>query len=260
MANGEQFIYTTLRYDPILLQSSENTKASLGQTLPLFMTEYHWRRLQEAADSLVERPQADVLYDYKAFVRLILTTVRERYENWPNECLRIGIKISESGKIETTILQAQPQRASLERLFPMRLSTSVGPDYVPWKVTLDDRATEMSEATWHKTSDRSMYDRARESAGIETFADPHEVLLYNTRGEIMDGSITTPYFYRNGVWVTPARVCGGQEGTTRRWAMARGVCTSGVVLKSSLKAGEVVWLSNGLRGFFPGIFNPTAEH
>lgn len=65
----------------------------------------------------------------------------------------------------------------------------------------------------------------------------------------MEGSITTPYFARAGKWVTPPAAHGGNIGTTRRWALETGLCSEMAVLRSDVKAGEVVWLSNGVRGW-----------
>lgn len=68
------------------------------------------------------------------------------------------------------------------------------------------------------------------------------------------GSITTPYFYRNGKWVTPAISCGGQEGTTRRWAVQEEIACYGVIKADTLRHGEVIWLSNAVKGFFTAQF------
>ena len=65
----------------------------------------------------------------------------------------------------------------------------------------------------------------------------------------MEGSITTPYFFRGGEWVTPPAADGGNVGTTRRWALETGLCREMVVLRDDVKVGEVVWLSNGVRGW-----------
>lgn len=75
----------------------------------------------------------------------------------------------------------------------------------------------------------------------------------NLSEEIMEGSISTPYFQRGKNWVTPAARQGGNVGTTRRWAMEKGLCIEGVVERRSVKVGEVVWLSNGVRGWGWGI-------
>lgn len=80
-----------------------------------------------------------------------------------------------------------------------------------------------------------------------------EILLYNHRDEIMEGSICTPYLFREGRWITPAAKCGGNLGTTRRYALEKDLCKEGIVPKDSVKANEIVVLSNGVRGFGWGI-------
>ena len=65
----------------------------------------------------------------------------------------------------------------------------------------------------------------------------------------MEGTFTTPYFFRDGKWVTPAERCGGNLGTTRRWALETGLCVEGIVRAEEVKDGELVWLSNGVRGW-----------
>lgn len=42
-------------------------------------------------------------------------------------------------------------------------------------------------------------------------------------------------------------------GTTRRYALEQGLCEEGIVMKDSIKVGEKVVLSNGVRGFGWGI-------
>lgn len=76
-----------------------------------------------------------------------------------------------------------------------------------------------------------------------------EALLINDAGEIMEGTITTPYFFREDRWVTPAARCGGNLGSTRRWALERELCVEGVVRGKEIRDGEGIWVSNGVRGF-----------
>ena len=65
----------------------------------------------------------------------------------------------------------------------------------------------------------------------------------------MEGSITTPYFFRAGEWITPRAQCGGNLGTTRRYALEAGLCKEGIVTRESVQRSEKVVLSNGVRGF-----------
>lgn len=68
----------------------------------------------------------------------------------------------------------------------------------------------------------------------------------------MEGCIFTPYFKRGVNWITPQEICGGNRGTTRRWAVERGLCKVGVVKVGSVKDGEIIVLSNGAKGFQSG--------
>ena len=82
-----------------------------------------------------------------------------------------------------------------------------------------------------------------------------EVLIVNDskEEEFMEGCKFTPYFKRDNKWITPKASCGGNLGTTRRWAVENGLCELGVVKLSSVKRGEIIVLSNGVKGFQAGI-------
>jgi 4-amino-4-deoxychorismate lyase len=128
-------------------------------------------------------------------------------------------------------------------------------------VKLDVEPTTASLFTTHKTSERRVYERARRAADIvhepPTIA---EVLLFNHQDEIMECSLCTPYFHRNGRWVTPPLSSGGNAGVTRRLALEAGLCDEQVVLVESLRQDETIWISNGVRGFIPAtvrLYSPT---
>lgn len=72
----------------------------------------------------------------------------------------------------------------------------------------------------------------------------------------MEGCRFTPYFRRGYKWITPAAENGGNLGTTRRWALEKGLCEEGVVKGGSVKYNEIIVLSNGAKGFQAGIVKP----
>jgi 4-amino-4-deoxychorismate lyase len=123
-----------------------------------------------------------------------------------------------------------------------------------FKAVLDVLPTRTTTFTRDKTHYRTMYNYARQCAGIQSYQDAKEVVLFNRDNQVMDGSITTPYFYRNGRWTTPHQDCGGQQGTTRRWALDQGICHADTIDISSIKHNEIIWLSNGVKGFFTARF------
>jgi len=98
----------------------------------------------------------------------------------------------------------------------------------PWDVIPDPSLTPPTSYTSYKTTSRDMYNSARERVGIQDMAEKREVLLVaGQEGEIMEGSLTSPYFWRNGKWTTPPVSSGGQIGTTRRWALDQGYVAGG---------------------------------
>jgi len=133
---------------------------------------------------------------------------------------------------------------------PQNPQTTLKPTY---KILLDVNPTPQSAHTMYKTTHRHHYDTSR-SRTLTSHQDPpvEEVLLHNPAGEITEGSLTTPYFFRQGKWVTPPVWLddhGGQRGATRRWALEKHLCVVGAVRVEDVVGGERVWVSNGVRGF-----------
>jgi 4-amino-4-deoxychorismate lyase len=138
---------------------------------------------------------------------------------------------------------------------PPRSSSSLNASY---SILLDSQPTPVDSHTIFKTTRRPHYDssRSRKLNQNSTSDLAEEVLLFNPSGNIMEGSLTTPYFHRNGRWVTPPvweANHGGQRGTTRRYAIEKTLCVEETIPSSSLKNGEKVWISNGVRGFGWGL-------
>lgn len=130
-----------------------------------------------------------------------------------------------------------------------------------WTVVLDSQPITPSNLTSHKTTRRDVYNAARARTEIQS-GEMKEVLLWNTSGQVMDGSITTVYFRRRQPggdgelqddWMTPDLSCGGSDGVTGRYAYVAGVCVHEEIDVDDLIEHEEVWLSNGVRGFMPGI-------
>ncbi|EXJ94822.1 hypothetical protein A1O1_03220 [Capronia coronata CBS 617.96] len=122
------------------------------------------------------------------------------------------------------------------------------------KVYVDFLPTRASIFTAHKTTYRQAYNQARSRAEIVHAAPTDaEVLLFNSRREITEASLSTPYFFREGGWVTPAVVSGGMLSVTKLRASQGGFCTERLVTLDELRHGEMIWLSNAVRGFFRGM-------
>lgn len=146
-----------------------------------------------------------------------------------------------------TVETSSTPAVALSQLFP----SSLAPMTTEWQIVVDTQHTEASSFTSFKTTAREIYDAARERGGIKSWAEK-EVVMWNGNGEAMEGSFTTVYVRRDEGWVTPVVESGGQQGTTRRWALEMGLAKEGVVGIAELEKGSCVVVSNGVRGFWGG--------
>lgn len=256
--NGNDFcVFTTVRWDPMLMRSPENAAASCNQSCSVYMLEHHWTRLQVAkwSTSFTRSSPAQLLWQLNTAVQQWVAKNPDQHV----EALRLKHRVYADSRTATEITPVP--RVPLSQLFP---SSFGEPDDAvrkdDWEVVLDSMPTEVSETTMYKTSKRYCYDRAREAAGIQSYMERKEVLLWNDQREVMDGSITSVYVWRNGRWVTPESMSGGQQGTTRRWASQQGLCVEASVKVKELKHGELMWLSNASKGYFRGRFVAPAAN
>ncbi|KAL2130608.1 hypothetical protein VTI74DRAFT_6192 [Chaetomium olivicolor] len=270
-------IFTSLRYDPALLKvptSALNGLALAGwnreNSSPFYMLDYHRDRMLRAATYWGWGDAIDILSGDAGLKRLgdFITYAIGDNRQSP---LKVRVSITKNGQLSVT---AGPvPETPLANLFPERLpppgdtvysvngsggnSPSTSPEY---EVLVDSSKTTWSDHSHFKTTKRVAYDAARQRAQI-SLPDKKEVLIVDKAdGAIMEGSTTTPYLWREGRWVTPAvrkeyhagQGSGGQNGTSRRWALERGIAIEDTILADSLVDGEECWLSNGVKGFFFG--------
>jgi 4-amino-4-deoxychorismate lyase len=231
-------LFTSLRYDPNLhnvpTRKLEYAGWNCSNESPFYMLDLHRDRVLRAARHWGWAKVVEALEGEAGLRRLsdFLTTSLVRSQEAP---LRVKVTISEEGVLKCD--SSAVPKAPLENLFPRQLpvpgaevedGNGLPSREVTYEVVVDGNRTQRSEYTHFKTSQRDMYDEARRRADIR-LGDKKEVLLVEADGDVMEGSTTTPYFSRNGRWVTPpvssrfssADGSGGNDGTTRRWALQR---------------------------------------
>lgn len=247
-------IISTLRYDPALpdqLRRTPSTSYPDARHTPYYLLPYHQDRLLRAAQCF-KWPAAVEFLDRDAdqFLQFLNAWIPDQTKPW-----RLRIVVDQRGK--GTVEASQTTTIDLScLLLPSEISASSS----PWRVYVDTQPINPSAFTTHKTTAREDYTSARLRSGIRSPHDQAEVLVINPRGEIMEGSITTPYFCRKSLsgdaigpdWITPPLSSGGNAGTTRRYALACGFCTEEVIRVTDIADGEACWLSNGVRGFMRG--------
>jgi 4-amino-4-deoxychorismate lyase len=244
-------IITSLRYHPGLatLQRNLFDSNTLDADSPFYLLSFHLDRLLLAAKhfdfptSLLEDDESRA-----QFKTWLIATIRKLD---PPPPLPAKLRIALDREDHVTLSTDLAPGVSQYDLFPASLRTPKKLPQPPWTVFLSKIHISPSAFTLHKTTYRPMYEEAR-SILPPPSETKSEVLLYNDEDEISEGSITTPYFYREGRWITPPLSCGGNTGTTRRWALERKLCVEDIILAKELVDGENCWLSNGVRGFFSG--------
>jgi branched-subunit amino acid aminotransferase/4-amino-4-deoxychorismate lyase len=124
-------------------------------------------------------------------------------------------------------------------------AASLGAAQSLWTYAISPQQTQSGDMLLqHKTTWRELYDGEAARVAKDDGAD--EVLFFNVRGEVTEGSRSNVFVRKNGQLVTPPLSCGVLDGVLRREMLESGQCVEGAVMPEDL-AGEV-WFGNSLRG------------
>lgn len=98
----------------------------------------------------------------------------------------------------------------------------------------------------HKTTRRQIYDTARAEFSR---GEADEVLLFNERGEVCEGTITNVFVDLGApVLVTPPTGCGLLPGVLRGEMVEQGKAKEAVLTEADLRAAKAIYVGNSLRG------------
>ena len=141
---------------------------------------------------------------------------------------------------------------SVQSLDPPR--RSAGESRSRWKVRLwDYPMSSHDRMLHHKVDRRGCYDSALRQARADGY---DEILFYNERGEITEGSITNLFYRMEGKWYTPPIRCGllpgiGRKRLLHRWRHRIGFRR---LLIDEMESIERLVLVNSLRGLIEAKF------
>ncbi|KAF9270750.1 D-aminoacid aminotransferase-like PLP-dependent enzyme [Marasmius fiardii PR-910] len=254
-------LLTSTRYDPFLLSLGWNNDGKDdGSPSPFLQLPYHHDRLLASA----ERHGWDNTLRYDELKRRCFQAVEAAtLEGREGVALKLRITVTSAGELTITTspvpsLKIDPlsevyflsPQGQVERNADSEFTAAE--DYGVISTTLDTLPTPSSIFTSTKTTQRSHYDAARERAGLKSYTDPVDVILFNEDGLITETSIANIAFYRppNG-WLTPGKETGCFEGTMRRRLLEIGRVkedTEGVLTRENLKDWEEVVVFNGVIG------------
>ena len=251
-------ITTSIRSDPQLCDFPENSR--------YYMLAYHQARMLGAAHCF-DWPEAEKQLQGVDGIRNLINTLgtyeakdSDQKAMFDSKSYKIRVLMDRRGQF--TVSASEVPEVKTANLFPKSLSArGFSSEVLAWRVFISPTQTVPTTFTKHKTTHRVVYERVRRYIPAWALNNQNpvnigitpEILLVNTQDDIMEGSITTPYFFRGGRWVTPPATSGGNIGTTRRWALESGLCVEEVVRTRDVQIGEHIWLSNGVRGWGLGV-------
>ena len=97
----------------------------------------------------------------------------------------------------------------------------------------------------HKTTKREFYDNAYRKALAEGF---DEVLFCNEKGELTEGSISSLFILKDGIWQTPPQSCGLLPGIWRAKMIDELHAVEKILYPEDLFSAEKIIMGNSVRG------------
>jgi para-aminobenzoate synthetase/4-amino-4-deoxychorismate lyase len=159
-------------------------------------------------------------FDRESVVRLL-----ENIEPVGSGPLRVRLVLQPDGAVTVTTAEISPEKT------PLVVGIS------PVRVDPSDRLL------YHKTTERVLRDRERENR-----TDCDEVVFFNSRGELTEGSYNTIILRIGGRLLTPLLECGLLPGVLRGELLDSGEIEEKILYPEDLSVAEEIWLVNSLRG------------
>jgi para-aminobenzoate synthetase/4-amino-4-deoxychorismate lyase len=159
----------------------------------------------------------------------IVSELESTAKKFPANRRRVRMTLSSSGKIEIADSAYGSSRFGCVGISKHRVSSR-------------DRFL------YHKTTNRALYDRELAAARTHGLDD---VLFFNERGELTEGTIHNVFIVKGGAWRTPPVSCGLLPGIYRDHLLkTRKNCREAVLSLRDLKAADAIYLCNSVRGVY----------
>lgn len=120
------------------------------------------------------------------------------------------------------------------------------PEFIRLELAKQPLLEAHSEFVRFKTTRRAHYD-----AFAPTEPGVFDTILWNSAGEITEGTRGNLAFFIEGRWITPPLACGLLNGVGRSAALSAGRVVEGVVRLADLERATEVAFINSLRGWLP---------
>ena len=116
-----------------------------------------------------------------------------------------------------------------------------------YRITISEKRTNSDDIfLYHKTTNRELYTNELEKARENGFFD---ILFFNDKDELTEGSITNVYFLQGGIIYTPPVKCGLLNGTMRQSLINKNKILEKLITYDELKIADAIYISNAIIGF-----------
>lgn len=181
----------------------------------------HLRRLAASAE----------YFDFDYSETKVRRALREAAESFEGRPQRVRLTMDRGGEIKIAALVFEPWAADR----PLRLALADSPiDHV-------DRFL------YHKTTRRNIYDAAKPA-----HPDADEVLLWNRKGLVTEGSFSNVAVELDRRLLTPPVSCGLLPGTLRTEMIESGVLEEAEISLADLHRADAIYVLNSVRGMAQG--------
>jgi len=233
--SGEMGVGGGITYDSVAAAEWEECQwkaAFLVQSQPefqLFETLY-WNGSYHLLKSHLSRLRSSASYFGFAFHEAkIHQELLSRSKGFPKRAQRVRVTLTKDGQLEITHVN-----------FVAQLFGRIG--------ISRRRVSSQDRFLFHKTTNRELYSQEYAAAHRK---DLDDVLFFNERHELTEGTIHNVFVVKNGVWRTPELDCGLLPGTLRAEILKKkkNACEA-VLRRKDLKEADAVYLCNSVRGVY----------
>lgn len=234
-------ILSTIRYDPRLTKAPPRSVEEISQ-MNFFLLEEHVERLKFTSEYFADHLETQL--DVEVTLEGLFSQLIAAFDgaNVPLDApykVRLLVGLDGESKIELHTTADRP-----DLLIGLR-----DVEQEVWDVFVDRAPTLVTPFTSFKTTYRGAYTEARQRGLPGLRPGYEEVLLVNSAGEAMEGSITNVALRaKNGQWITPHLTSGCLCGVTRHFLLHKNFIKEETVLREDLKIGADLLLFNGIMG------------
>ncbi|MCU0822665.1 MAG: aminodeoxychorismate synthase component I [Spirochaetes bacterium] len=178
----------------------------------------HLKRLKDSA----------IYFDYKFSKKDFLTQLKKTAETFNDGRYRVRVLLDKSGSISIS-------------------NTLIGAPVNEYTLTVSPKRTDSEDLfLYHKTTNRALYSAELEKARENNFFD---ILFFNEKDELTEGSITNVYISKNGIVYTPPVRSGLLNGTVRQDLISKNKAVEKIITRDELETADAVYISNAIIGF-----------